>query len=197
MTSTDNKAWAEFKTPLRQDALIHFCRDIEQLFKINPYLEIKQWKNLGPQKYFIDVVNHSQNHTFSLKTNIYVTDIDDGIKIEYENGIKSETILKTLSIPEGSKLKITEKYHSPSSNDTANELSSVDKSLTKWAEEVQNYVIDWQRWSWFLPWKLYKQRIWLPMKPMARRITYMIIWISIIEIALILLGVTIYFLEFR
>ena len=197
MTSSDNKAWAEFKTPLSQDSLIRFCRNIEQLFKINPYLEIKQWKNIAPQKFFIYIINHSQNNTFSLETNIYVTDIDDGIKIEYEKGIKSETIIKTQPIPEGSKLEITEKYHSPSSNDTANELSNVDKSLTKWAEEIQNYLIDWQRWSWFLPWKLYKQRIWLPMKPMARRITYMIIWISIIEIALILLGVTIYFLEYR
>ena len=197
MTSSENKAWAEFKTPLSQDALLHFCRDIEQLFKINPYIEIKQWKNLEPQKYFIDVVNHSQKNAFSLETNIYITEFDDGIKIQYENGIKSETIFKTQAIPEGSKLEITEKYHSPSPNDSANELSNVDKSLTKWAEEIQNYLIDWQRWSWFLPWKFYKQRIWLPMKPMARRITYMIIWISIIEIALILLGVSIYFLEYR
>jgi hypothetical protein len=40
------------------------------------------------------------------------------------------------------------------------------------------------------------RRIWQPMKPSARRITYMLLWISLAEVALIALGVAIYFVEF-
>jgi len=34
------------------------------------------------------------------------------------------------------------------------------------------------------------------MKPTARRITYMLLWISLVEIALLTLGVGIYFFEY-
>ncbi|MEJ2114716.1 MAG: hypothetical protein P8X88_01360, partial [Gammaproteobacteria bacterium] len=71
------------------------------------------------------------------------------------------------------------------------------KSLQKWAEEIQNYLIYWQRWSWFLPWRIYKKHIWIFMKPAARRISFMLIFISLIEVALIGLGVIIYSIEYR
>ena len=35
------------------------------------------------------------------------------------------------------------------------------------------------------------------MKPTARRITYILLWITVVEIALIALGVAIYFVEYR
>jgi hypothetical protein len=40
------------------------------------------------------------------------------------------------------------------------------------------------------------RRVWQPMKPTARRISYMLVWISLFEIALIALGVAIYFSEY-
>jgi len=197
LTGNENKAWAEFKTPLSEEALLDFCHNIEQLFRINPYLEINKWEQLAPHSYFFDFVNHSQAPEFSLQTNMNIIDIANGLRIQYDNGIKSETTFICKRAPEGSKLVITEQYHSHDSKSNNNQLNKVDKSLTKWAEEIQNYLINWKRWSWFSPWQFYKQRIWLPMKPSSRRITYMLIWISIFEIVLIALGTLIYFLEFR
>lgn len=196
MTDEVNKAWAEFKTPISQDALLKFCYQIEQLFRINPYLDIKKWKYLEKDKFFVELINHSQDPEFRLQTKLCMSHLKDGFLIDYENGIKSSTLLQTKPADGGSKLIITEHYHSENSEKYKNKLNKVDKSLTKWAEELQIYLSDMHRWSWFLPWRIYKQRIWLPMKPSGRRISYMLIWISIIEITLIALGVIIYFLEY-
>ena len=196
MTKATNKAWAEFKTPLSQEALLLFCNDMEKLFRINPYLEVNKWETIEKNKYFIDFINHSQEPPFSLQTHLRVTNLSDGLQIYYENGIKSDTTIIAQAIPEGSKLVITDHYH-PLNDDNVGLFSSVDKSLTKWAEEIQSYLIYWQRWSWFLPWRFYKKHIWLLMKPSARRISYMLIFISLIEVMLIGLGVIIYFIEYR
>ncbi len=40
------------------------------------------------------------------------------------------------------------------------------------------------------------KRVWQPMKPSGRRITYMLLWISLVEIALIALGAGIYWSEY-
>ena len=197
MAIQENKAWAEFKTPLKHGALLLFCKDIERLFRINPYLEIKTWEKAERRKHLIHVINNSQKQPFSLKTNIYITEIENGLRAQYDHGIKSVTTFEVYPYLDGSKLKITELYHSISPDDKSDAINKVDKSLTKWAEEIQNYLISWHRWSWFLPWNKYKQHIWLPMKPTARRITYMLIWISFVEVALIFLGTIIYFLEYR
>ncbi|MGH1536707.1 MAG: hypothetical protein ACRBDX_01425 [Gammaproteobacteria bacterium] len=191
-----DKAWAEFKTPLSQEALLLFCGDVEQLFRINPYLEVNKWEVIEKDKYSVDLTNHSQASEFSLQTYIEVTNVSNGVQLDYNNGIKSSTTIITQPQPEGSKLVITDHYR-PLDNSNSKLLTQVDKSLHKWAEEIQNYLTTWQRWSWFLPWRLYKKHIWLPMKPSARRITYMLIWISLIEIALIGLGIIIYFIEYR
>ena len=196
MTDEVNKAWAEFKTPISQDALLKFCYQVEQLFRINPYLDIKKWKYLEKDKFFVELINHSQDPEFRLQTKLCMSHLKDGFLIDYENGIKSSTLLQIKPADGGSKLTITEHYHSENSEKYKNKLNKVDKSLTKWAEELQIYLSDMHHWSWFLPWRIYKQRIWLPMKPSGRRISYMLIWISIIEITLIALGVIIYFLEY-
>ena len=57
---------------------------------------------------------------------------------------------------------------------------------------MQQYLVRWHRWSRIAPWRWYMQHIWLPMKPAARRITYMLLWITLAEIALILLIAIIY-----
>jgi hypothetical protein len=40
------------------------------------------------------------------------------------------------------------------------------------------------------------ERVWLPMKPSARRITFLVLVIGLADIALIALGFAIYWLEF-
>ena len=66
-----------------------------------------------------------------------------------------------------------------------------------WAEYLQRYLLMWVRWRRFGMWRWYMRRVWQPMKPASRRITYILLWISVVEIALIALGVAIYFIEYH
>jgi hypothetical protein len=40
------------------------------------------------------------------------------------------------------------------------------------------------------------QRIWQPMTPMGRRITAILLWVTAFELALVLLGAGIYYLDY-
>ncbi len=198
--SVDEKdaAWATINTPLHVDALLVFVQDVERLFRINPMLEFKQWETLGGSSYFMSGRNISQETPFKFSTKLHVSQKTNGIEIEYEDGIKVHTLIQVEPIvlengKPGSKLTITDSY---AELDNDSKIDEVDKSLVIWATDLQRYFVNWRRWSGVKFWRWYMQRVWLPMKPTGRRITYMLLWISVVEVALIILGVAIYFAEY-
>ena len=77
-----------------------------------------------------------------------------------------------------------------------NQLGEVDKSLVSWVNYLQRFLMMWNRWNRLRPWRWYMHSVWQPMKPMGRRITYILLWITLAEIALISLGAAIWFAEF-
>lgn len=192
----EDAAWASIQTPLSVGALIEFCADVERLMRINPMLEFSRWENEDECVYFISGRNSSQEIPFDFETNFTVTKLIDGYQIAYDSGIKSSTELKIEASDSGSKLTIIDRYDRLPVEQREQHLAEVDKSITTWAEYIQRYILMWQRWSRFGLWRWYMRRIWQPMKPSGRRITYMLLWISVVEIALILLGVGIYFAEY-
>ena len=193
----EDAAWASINTPLSVSQLTTFCRDIERLYRINPMLEFQHFKTLGPQRYAYAGRNISQEAPFEFDFTFTVKELPDGLQIDYEQGIKSKTVFKIEPAPQGSKLTITEYYERLSPEEREQHLQEVDKSLVVWANYLQRYLISWASWSRFAFWRWYMRRIWQPMKPSARRITYTLLWITVVEIALIALGVAIYFVEFR
>ncbi len=197
MHEDEDKAWAEFNTPLDKKSLHEFCLDVERLLRINPYLFIENWKKYSAKHFHLQAFNHSQEPAFNIETDLSVSTTSDGLEIRYRDGLKSSTSISTTDAGSGSKLTIIEKYENLPKEQRHKHLHEIDKSLRKWAQELQLFLISWHRWSWFLPWRYYKQHIWLPMKPTARRITYIILCISIVEIMLILLGTMIYFIEYK
>jgi len=96
----------------------------------------------------------------------------------------------------GSRLTIIDDYAGLSDDDRKNRLDEVDKSLTSWADYLQRFLVLWKRWSRSAIWRWYMRHVWQPMKPTGRRITYILLWITVVEIALVALGVAIYFVEF-
>lgn len=195
--TTEDAAWASVNTPLTIDELTAFCQDIERLFRINPMLEFSQWENLAGNHYRMTVKNISQEIPFELETELQVEYQADGITIHYSNGVKNKTMLKFEPSIEGSRLTIIDDYSSLSEEERQNHLHEVDKSLVNWVDYLQRYLIVWKRWSRFALWRWYMRRIWQPMKPSGRRITYILLWITVVEIALLALGVAIYFTEYR
>jgi len=194
--TAEDSAWAAFNTPLSVDELKSFCTDIERLLRINPMLEFSKWENLAEKKYQMAVKNTSQETPFELETELQIEDTENSITIHYSNGLKKKTTLTIEPSATGSQLTITDDYSDISEEEQKNRLNEVDKSLTTWADYLQRFLITWKNWSHFTLWRWYMRRVWQPMKPMGRRITYILLWITAAEIALISLGVVIYYLEY-
>jgi hypothetical protein len=196
-TAAEDAAWAAINTPLSVDQLHEFCRDVERLFRINPMLEFSSFESPGDNRYSMAGQNISQETPFEFDVSFTVNELPDGLQIDYDSGVKSSTRLMIEAAPQGSKLTITDAYERLPAQDREQHLKEVDRSLVRWAEYLQRYLISWRRWHRFPPWRWYMTRVWQPMKPMARRITYILLWISVVEVALIALGAAIWFVEYR
>jgi len=193
---TEDLAWASLNTPLSVDELKAFCQDIERLYRINPMLEFSEWRSLDKYQFFFRGKNISQHTPFDFEFELKVSELADGFQVDYSQGIKSNTTFRIESAPQGSTLTITDHYEGISEEDRLARLNEVDKSIVVWASYLQKYLINWHKWSRVAPWRWYMSRVWQPMKPIARRITYMLLLISLVEVALITLGVAIYFVEY-
>jgi len=195
-TEEQDLAWASLITPLSVEALKSFCQDIERLYRINPMLEFNEWKETGEYHFVVSGKNSSHDTPIDFQYELEVTELADGFQLDYSKGLKSKTVLKIEAAPEGSKLTITDHYDGHSEEERKARLDEVDKSLVVWANYLQEFIISWDKWSRFALWRWYIRRIWQPMKPSGRRITYMLLWISLVEVSLISLGVAIYFVEY-
>ncbi len=197
-TDSDDAAWASIATPLTVEKLTVFCKeDPERLLRINPFIEVKKWEERGDGGYRYSFKNSSQEKPFELDLDLRGEQHEDGLTIHYSKGLKQSTQFKVEPDPHGSKLTIIENYASPDEQEREANMDEVDKSLTAWAKDLQFYLIRWNRWSRLAPWRWYMNRVWQPMKPSGRRITYMLLWISLVEVGLIALGIGIYFAEYR
>ncbi|HNP26143.1 MAG TPA: hypothetical protein PKM20_05345 [Nitrosomonas sp.] len=197
-------AWAVIHTPLSTAELKLFCQDIERLFRINPMLNFREWRALDLNCYYFTGQNISQDPPFDFELTLAIKHLSDGIEIEYTHGLKTRTTFVIQSLPDRqaaqqknqSKLTITDFYDRLPENERAQQLHLVDKSLTIWANDLQQFLFNWKKWSHHRLWRWYMRHVWQPMKPMGRRITYILFWVTFIELALILLGATVYYLEY-
>lgn len=192
----EDSAWAAVNTPLSEKHLTIFCGDVERLFRINPMLEFNSFKSLGDNRYSMNGRNLSHEPSFDFDITFKVSKLSDGLQIDYDSGVKSATTIKIEPAETGSRLTITDSYERMPTEEREKHLAEVDKSLVNWVNYLQRFLIMWKRWYRLRPWRWYMRYVWQPMKPAGRRITYILLWISVAEVALIALGVAIWFAEF-
>ena len=195
-SAEEDAAWASIATPLSVSALKEFCSDTGRFFRINPMLEFSKWESAGNNRYEVAGKNISQEPAFEFEFGITVSELDEGFRFDYDQGIKSSTVIKIEEDPQGSKLTITDRYDRLPKEEREAHMHEVDRSITLWAQYLQKFLVGWKTWSRIGLWRWYMKKVWEPMKPSARRITYMIWWITVVEIALIALGAFIFFYEF-
>lgn len=196
-TSTlEDHAWASFLINMDPDSLRVFCQDTERLFRINPFLEFTTWKQTDENQFNFCGKNSSQEKSFEFELDLTVEPTDQGFIIHYAQGLKNSTTFAIEADPQGSKLTITEDYSNTPSEEREARIHKVDQSLVTWAKNLQEYLATWIKWSRIAPWRWYMKRIWQPLKPTGRRIVYMLLWISLVEIALLALGASIYWVEY-
>ncbi len=187
-------SWVIVDTPLSLPALREFCTDLERRVRINPYLEFQRWQCNGADSIHANFRNLSNQQRVELDLRIE-RESDDAFTLIYHAGIKARTRFVLEAAGAGSRLTITDDYAGLPPAEREQRLHEVDRSLTAWGWALHEYLRREQRWSGYAPWRWYMRRLWLPMTPRARRITYMLVLLTAAELVLVLLVATIYWIE--
>ena len=184
-------AWVVLETPFAPVALAAFCGDLERLYRINPFLEFASWAQEGPDRFRAEVLNHSNGQRLVLR-GLAARMPDGALRVDYAEGLKKSTRFDIQPAPAGSRLTITDEY-GPAGDAQA---AAVDRSLHAWGVALKAHLERDRRWGWLPLYRWAVERVWLPMKPSARRITFLVLVVAIADIALIALGFAIYWLEY-
>jgi hypothetical protein len=188
-------AWVTIDTPLAPARMVDFCRDLERLYRINPYLEFRHWHDRPGGGAEVSYRNLSNGRDVVLQLR-QAPESELAFTVHYDRGIKRSTRFEIEPADGGSRLKIIDDYDSLADSQTQ-DLGAVDCSLHAWGVALRDYLIREARWGHISLWRCYMRRVWVPMKPAARRITYIILLITLAEIALSLLVLAIYWVETR
>ena len=187
-------SWVIVDTPLELTALREFCGDIERLFRINPYLEFRVWQRTGDDGYHARFRNLSNGLAVALDMRVE-RESNDAFALVYRDSIKACTRFELRTTATGSRLTIRDDYGRLPEAERAQRLAEVDKSLPAWGWALHEYLRREQRWGRYAPWRWYMRRVWLPMTPRARRIVYVLLLLTVAELALIALVLAIYWIE--
>ncbi len=191
--STD-AAWASLPAPFPPDVLEQHCRDVEALFRVNPYYYFDAWRQTGPHSFHAEFENQS-NQTRQILDLRVEQDSGRGITVSYNGGIKKRTVFTIEPALEGSQMMIADDYDLLPAAERERRKSEVDKSLKAWAESLRLYFLRIKRWSWLPGWRWYLRRVWIPMKPSVRRIVWFIYLITAAEFFFFLFVLLIYLIE--
>jgi hypothetical protein len=184
-------AWVVLETPLEPDRLAAFCGDLQRLYRINPFLEFASWTQEAPDRFRAEVLNHSNAQRSVMAARVTRTS-QRACRVDYQEGLKKSTRFDIEPAPSGSRLTITDEY-APAGTEQA---AAVDRSLHAWGVALKAHLERDRRWGWLPLYRRAVERVWLPMKPSARRITFLVLVIGLADILLIALGFAIYWLEY-
>lgn len=193
MDSAD-AAWASLPAPFPPDEVAELCRDIEAMFRLNPYYYFDVWRQTGPGAIHIEFENQSNKTRQALDLRV-TPGPGHGVTVTYDQGIKKRTVFSIEPAPDGSRLIITDDYERLPETEREQRKAEVDKSLTAWAEALRLYFLRLRRWFWLPGWRWYIRRVWMPMKPSARRIVWFIYLITVAEFFFFLFVLLIYVIE--
>ena len=189
--TVQDAAWVVLETPLASARLAAFVSDVQRLYRINPFLEFIRWDDEGPSHWRAEVLNHSNGQRTVLEAKVGRMS-EQVLQVDYAAGLKKCTRFDIEAAPCGSRLTITEEYRA---SDSVNPQAQVDRSLHAWGVALKGYLERDQRWGRFVLYRWFMERVWLPMKPAARRITFLVLVIGVADIALVALGLAIYWIE--
>lgn len=186
-------AWIVLETPLLAAELASFCQQLETMYRINPFLEFDTWQQRAPSEFHAEFLNHSNGQRVVLDGRV-TREAERAWRIDFAAGPKRSTRFEIEACPAGSRLTITDEYRSPEA-DASGAASEVDRSLHAWGIALKSYLERERRWGWLPLYGAFMRKVWLPMKPAARRITFLVLVIGLADIALVALGLAIYWIE--
>lgn len=193
---TDSKdvAWVAIPTPQTPAELAPHLRDVEVLLRINPYYYFNVWRKTGPDSYHVELENQSNQQNLALDFDV-TPGPGQGVTLSYRQGLKKRTFFTFEPYGTGSRLLVTDDYEALPEAEREARMAEVDKSLKAWGEALRLYFLRIKRWSWVPGWRWYMRRVWVPMKPSARRIVWLLFLITVVEFLFFLFVLLIYVIE--
>ena len=180
-----NAAWVKIPTRLNACELFGICTHIERLLRLNPYVHFEYWEQPGQNEIKAKWINHSNVEAFTVDTSLSVAYEEQEIKISYLSGIKTETYFIIEPSEQGATLAIVDNY----SEDGEKKLSEVDKSLQTWGNALKRFFDHYIYLKKIPSIDIAIDRFWIRLSPMARRVTYILLVITAVEIVALLLFV--------
>jgi len=179
----NDAAWVVVETGLEAEELFGFCQDVERLFRINPAYVFRRWEDLGGGIVRWAALNESNDR--EIDTRFSVERLPHGLAVTYASGLKTRTTFRVEPGGGpgggGAKLVVTDDYSGTPEAEREARVDEVDTSLNSWGYGLHKYLRQWRRWSGLAPWRWYMRRVWQPMRPMARRIVFLLIVITALE----------------
>lgn len=187
-------AWVRVPTTLAPEALSALLADTAVLLRLNPYYYFKTWRQVAPDR--LEVAFENQSNNQSLTTGITATPgPGSGMTLAYDTGLKRRTFFSVETTDGGSTLVITDDYGGWTEEERKQRENEIDKSLLAWGEAFRVYLLRIQRYSRIPGWRWYMRRVWMPMKPSARRIVWLLYLITVVEFAFFLFVLLIWVIE--
>jgi len=180
----EDAAWVFVPTSLPPSQILSLLGDPEHLLRVNSQWVFQIWERPAPDRFCLRIENQSNGRTW--ETCGSVAPLPDGLRLDYDEGIKAFTRFQVEPDGEGARLWVVEDYGRLSEDERRVRTDEVDRSLNRWGQDLFLYLRGWSRWSGFVPWRWYMERIWRPMKPLARRIVRLLIWATVAELVLFL-----------
>lgn len=192
--ASSDAAWSTIDLPFRARDVAAQCHDLEVLFRVNPFLHFAQWRQIDADAFHVRWRNESNEQ--ELDTIVHrVAGPGTGFTVEYERGLKRRTVFLLEDSIDGSRLTVVDDYDGTPAEERARRAPEVDRSLLAWTRALQLYFRRLKRWSWMPGWRWYMRRMWIPMKPTARRIVWLLYVITLAEFVVFLFVLLIYALE--
>ena len=190
----NDSAWVTIETPFDIKGLSGFLDDVERLFRINSLLVFDNWKSLGDGEYQFKAKNLSNDKTVEI--GFKAVREGDTLTLTYSEGLKTTTTFRLDPKPDGTvDLTVTDDYSGTPADEREARIDEVDKSLIQWGRDMRHYLLAWRKWAWVPGWRWYRRRVWQPMRPMARRICFMLMMITLLEFFAFLMVFTVFWLE--
>lgn len=193
-TAGDDRCWVTIETPLSLPALRAFCADVERLYRVNPWLEIRAWEPLPAGRVRASWRNLASGIADTIEL-ACERESSDVFSLVFSHGIKRRTRFALEAAGPGSRLTITDDYTALAEAERARRLAEVDPTLPAWGRALRAHFRREHRWGGNPLWRWTMRRLWLPMTPSARRITRLVLLITAAELVLIVFVALIYRIE--
>jgi hypothetical protein len=178
----EDAAWVIVSTGLPPADILFLLEDPERLLRVNSQWVFEAWERPAGDRFRLRIENQSNGCTW--ETSGTIRPLPDGLRFDYDEGIKAFTRFLVEPVGEGTRLWVVEDYGRLSEDDRRARIVEVDRSLGRWGQDLYRYLRSWARWSGLTPWRWYMERVWQPMKPLARRIIRLLIWATVAEVLL-------------